>query len=55
MLAVIGSTGTTGRELVGGPRSAGAVEKLIGRAPRNLHDFFSRYVMAFGGGRGAGF
>ncbi len=36
-------------------RATGDVEKLIGRAPRTLDDFFSRYVMAFGGGRGAGF
>ena len=36
-------------------RATGDVEKLIGRAPRTLDDFFSRYIMAFGGGRGAGF
>ncbi len=36
-------------------RATGNVENITGRAPRTLDDFFSRYVMAFGGGRGAGF
>ena len=33
-------------------RATDDVDKLTGRAPRHLDDFFSRYKMAFGGGRG---
>ena len=33
-------------------RATGDVEEITGRPPRTLDDFFSRYVMAFGGGRG---
>lgn len=35
-------------------RATDDVEKLTGRAPRSLGDFVTDYIMAFGGGRGAG-
>ena len=34
-------------------RATGDVEKITGRPPRTLDDFFADYLMAFGGGRGA--